>query len=400
MVKRMQIPDDVRAIFNDETMVEWDQEQDRTTLVIKPLDRKDYDKVKRVITDLGGKWDKKTQKHWFDYDPLAEVDAGEYSVDNDFFQTPFALALEMAEYVKGYTGMVVDPSAGLGVLPRAVKQACPEERSGLLVDELDPRRREELAKEFVVIEEPEGHNFLDSSYTPTVFIMNPPWSNYASVHHVKHAWNQVQAGGRVIALLSEAHWTSTHTNAIWFRGFLERLGDQAMAVEIGEWEFKGQNRAGKTVQRCRILILDKPMVKCTKCGTDLTPAQAKNQEHMPEPRCERCVRVARLYLSSTDYCKRYLKEESDLEILRAAWKGEKADQDRKTMIQAIESRIRKVSMECGAVPVYDLSTVEKKCGNCEHAVKPQTRSVLCDLARKRKQREMHGCPLWEWDSLR
>ena len=129
------------------------------------------------------------------------------------FATPPRLAWLAARACALATGeFVLEPSAGTGML--AVWAA--KSGSRLSLNEISPLRRDCLSAVFPAARVT-GHDaelideLLDPAITPSVVLMNPPYSHgierghdsRTGSRHLRSAWNRLASGGRLVAIMPE-----------------------------------------------------------------------------------------------------------------------------------------------------------------------------------------------------
>ena len=123
------------------------------------------------------------------------------------FPTPTALAKRMVEIADIQPDdRVLEPSAGTGMLAKAVRKAVPTAHLDLI--EIDPRLCSLLkAAGFEVT----CFDFMaaampicpDSERGHDRIIMNPPFANGAGIAHIKHALTFLRPGGRLVAICAD-----------------------------------------------------------------------------------------------------------------------------------------------------------------------------------------------------
>jgi hypothetical protein len=174
------------------------------------LDRKLYEKVNKVLTCLGGKWNRGAKGHVFETDPADMIDeailTGEVTdakKEFQFFETPKEIASQMialADIKKDDD--VGEPSAGQGAIADLIYGY-----NSLTVIELNPDNVKVLISK--------GYNVITADfltcYTSVAeakgifskIVMNPPFSRQQDIDHVTHAWNLLRDGGRLVSIMCE-----------------------------------------------------------------------------------------------------------------------------------------------------------------------------------------------------
>ena len=223
------------------------------------LDRDLYVKTNKVLEALGGKWNRKQKAHLFD-GPAEErleqvLETGQYvnaRVELGLFQTPLTVAEEAASRLAldecGAKPLVLEPSAGKGALIGAVLRRRPDARIAAV--EIDPRHKPDLqiVNTQVVIQD-----FLTLSPPSPMYeriIMNPPFGRQADIRHVLYAWEWLERGGRLVAIMS-AGWTFRTNNLS--RQFQQFVDDNGEYEPLPEGAFKSSGTGVRTV----LVTLDK-----------------------------------------------------------------------------------------------------------------------------------------------
>lgn len=197
------------------------------------LDRKLYLQTNDVLEAAGGKWDKRAKAHIFAGDAAEAIESlvltGQYTKVRDlraefgFFETPAALAQSVvvrADIRDGHT--VLEPSAGLGAIARALRMECPSLR---VLVEFEPGRAEALAiafptwtvicADFLALTPGEG---LPPRFDRIV--MNPPFAKRADIHHITKAASLLAPDGRLVAIASASVLFRTDRLAVDFRNLV------------------------------------------------------------------------------------------------------------------------------------------------------------------------------------
>ena len=171
-----------------------------------------------------------------------------------FFPTPRAIAERMVQEAHIEPGMsVLEPSAGNGALADVICELCPQ--AHVAVCELNYKLRELLSlKGYYVIQESDFLNYFVTNNGVNGWyriLMNPPFEKLADIDHVRHAYDCLKAGGRVVSIMSESTFFNSQKKAAEFREWLEEVG--GWSVELPADAFR---ESGTTV-KARIVVADK-----------------------------------------------------------------------------------------------------------------------------------------------
>lgn len=169
----------------------------------------------------------------------------------DFFPTPEATADAMVEAADIQPGMrVLEPSAGMGHIAERIRDAGVEP----LVAEVSGDRRELLeAKGFELA----GSDFMaitEGGYDR--ILMNPPFSDGRDIQHVRHAYDLLKPGGRLVALMGESAFTNQNKRATEFREWLESVG--GTEEKLAEGTFNDPSLPVNTGANARMVVIEKP----------------------------------------------------------------------------------------------------------------------------------------------
>ena len=210
------------------------------------LERKLYVEVNEALERIGGKWDKKQQRHVFATDPrpiLQDlIDGGVAPARNGlaYFPTPPAIVDLMLRAIDtgaetAATKPWLDPSCGDGVLLDAARafQSRHHWAAGVVGVEAEPSR--------AMAATGKGHmvfvgDFLALPPTPVygVILMNPPFAvegdGHAWIRHIAHAREHLAPASQLIAIAPASFLSSTHPAvAAWRKeaSLVERLPGDA-----------------------------------------------------------------------------------------------------------------------------------------------------------------------------
>lgn len=223
--------------------------------IVQQLDRPLYNKTAKVLTALGGKWNRKSQATLFNEEaaPLIAdaVTTGEY-VDAkqlyQFFETPREIAEQLCDLAGvGDNMLVLEPSAGRGAIADVAKNLG----ANVMCCEL----QEKLGKEL----EGKGYStmigdFMTLEPNPPVFdavVGNPPFTRGQDCAHVMRSFDLLEPG-RTLAMVTSVGWTfRTDRKAVEFREWFDEHG--VGSIDLPEGAFKSSG----TMVRTKIVVATK-----------------------------------------------------------------------------------------------------------------------------------------------
>lgn len=186
------------------------------------LDKALYAKVDKVLTTIGGKWNRHAGGHVFAGgfgDQLADALAAGEVVDvkktHEQFFTPVDLAARMVEMLDVQAHeLALEPSAGNGRIAARLLMA----KADVLAVEIDPQhipaleglRGPGLGNISVSIGDFMALPYIPAGGVlgrpaPAVVAMNPPFSRNQDIAHVRRAFDMLAHGGRLVSVMSP-HW--------------------------------------------------------------------------------------------------------------------------------------------------------------------------------------------------
>ena len=217
------------------------------------ISRPTYVAVDRVLQALGGRWSRKDRAHVFDGPAIDAIEpvlqSGEYTRDKQDlgqFDTPPSLAAAVVEAAGIEPGMsTLEPSAGGGNLVHCMLAAGASRIHAVEIYPKLARHLEQRFKSFSGDAAAEGQiveiserDFLtvDPEAVFDRVVMNPPFARQADIDHVRHAFEFLRPGGRVVAIMSAGTAFRTNRKAVEFRdlvassaGTIEALPDKSFA---------------------------------------------------------------------------------------------------------------------------------------------------------------------------
>ena len=180
-----------------------------------------------------------------------------------FFPTPPRLAAQLIDLAMiGPGHLVLEPSAGLGDLADAVKNAEPTATVHCI--EIRPSLQEILRlKGHTII----GDDFMSNdwfllSQLPNVrlgaydrIVMNAPFERGQDGEHTQRAFAALKPGGRMASIVSTMSYRRSDSKAQAFKTFLDRHAADILPVEPGA--FSGAAAFRNTGVACEIVLLHK-----------------------------------------------------------------------------------------------------------------------------------------------
>ncbi len=246
---QLRISEDVRGILSASTI-------DSMTIFLPPkqLDRKRYEQVNKILEAMGGKWNKKTKGHVFNFDPTDRLDevllTGQINnpktIKNGYFPTPLPIVRRLIELADIRPGMsVLEPSAGQGHIADELRKLDCE----LSVVEILPENQKVLASKGYKLWHDDFLDLRGTRYDRIV--MNPPFEKQQDIDHVLHAFDyMIGDRGKIVSVMSSGVLFRENRKTHGFRELIERNGS---------WERnpEGSFKASGTMVDTIIVTLEK-----------------------------------------------------------------------------------------------------------------------------------------------
>jgi hypothetical protein len=170
-----------------------------------------------------------------------------------FFPTPKPLVQKMIEAADIEKGQkILEPSAGKGDILDVLKEEHPEitdvkavEKVYTLANILKEKGYNTAVQDFMEYNEPADR-----------ILMNPPFEHGQDIDHVRHAYDLLNPGGRLVAIMSEGSFTRSGKKEVAFREWLDKVG--GTSEKIGSGAFTGAEAFRQTGVASRMVVIDKP----------------------------------------------------------------------------------------------------------------------------------------------
>jgi predicted RNA methylase len=213
------------------------------------LERKLYEKVNMVLSQIGGKWNRKQGGHVFEDDPADAIDeillTGQVldkKKEFQFFPTPKKIAEEicdMADINKKCD--CLEPSAGTGNIADIIMSYSPKSLTVVELDETNDRYLKNKYTQCFI-----GQDFLtwETKNRFDRILMNPPFSKKQDIKHILRAWELLKSKGILVSILSPSPFFCNDKLSQNFMEFLNK--NNAEIKDFNEGEFKESGTAIRT----------------------------------------------------------------------------------------------------------------------------------------------------------
>lgn len=171
-----------------------------------------------------------------------------------FFPTPSSVIDEMLELASiNSTHRVLEPSCGKGDILDAIRNRYPD--ADLHAMEFNHTLADVLAAKGHTVE---FGDFLEHAAQYDRIVMNPPFENGQDMDHVRHAYECLGPGGRVVSVMSEGSFFRADKKAAAFRDWLAAVG--GVSSELPADTFQGPEAFRQTSVRTRLVAIDKSSI--------------------------------------------------------------------------------------------------------------------------------------------
>ena len=206
----------------------------------------EYDSYKQYFEVMGGHWRESMKGFVFYLDQMERTKKARENELKQYFPTPEPIA-QMVVEMSGLCReaeleklRILEPSAGTGALLKelptrllfAVTAIEPDDRHWLLLRGLAPDVRTITFEEYYEIA-------MQKHDTYTHVIMNPPFSDGRDIKHVRMAYDLLDEGGRLVAIISEnsLYWDNEASRD--FKKWLQKKGAGVRCLPHGAFRESG-----------------------------------------------------------------------------------------------------------------------------------------------------------------
>ena len=191
-----------------------------------------------------------------------------------FFPTPKPTIETMLDRADIEEGMeVLEPSAGKGDIADSLKEAGHTPK----VIEIRPALQDILQlKGYEVV----GTDFLEHTKKYDRIVMNPPFEKGQDIDHVRHAYELLKSGGKLVSIMSESPFFRTEKKYQEFRDWFDEVGGESEKLTQA---FKGKESFRQTGVSGRIVEIEKLKTEPAKVEKEIEYEEEAITEPAPSP---------------------------------------------------------------------------------------------------------------------
>lgn len=215
------------------------------------LERSTYMKVNKVLTILGGKWNRKAKGHIFatGIPDVMVTKIPDEIVDKkkelQFFETPEKISQLLCDLVPiEQAKSVLEPSAGRGAILKIIKKRNID--INIFWCEIDMDNSIEILDNITchgIYGKSLGYDFMKiGSYDyhkVDCVVMNPPFTKQQDIDHVVHALKFLNPGGTLVAVMSPAIKFRTNKKTKEFLALIENYDYEIIDLPEGSFKKSG-----------------------------------------------------------------------------------------------------------------------------------------------------------------
>lgn len=148
---------------------------------------------------------------------------------------------------------VLEPSCGKGDIVDAIRAEHPD--ASLQAIEMNHTLSDILSAKG---HEVEFADFLEHRAIYDRIVMNPPFENGQDIAHIRHAFDLLAPGGRLVSVISEGPFFRVDNNSVAFRDWLEQV--RAKVERLPDDAFTGTQAFRETSVRTRLVTITKEAI--------------------------------------------------------------------------------------------------------------------------------------------
>jgi predicted RNA methylase len=210
------------------------------------LERKTYEAVNKVLTNIGGKWSRKEKGHVFDYEPgealenlVLTGETEDMKKKFQFFPTPRPVAEMMCDMAElgelTDIDFILEPSCGKGDLADVIYERC----QNLICNELNEEMKKYLDKKPYKVCFGDFLTVKDDVCGHERIIMNPPFARQQDIDHILKAYSLLSYDGILVSIASTSWEWRTNAKSVEFREWLSEVCAEITGVEAGAFKESG-----------------------------------------------------------------------------------------------------------------------------------------------------------------
>ncbi len=231
LTRTRKFDDDVLIVLRN---MQWNEDGLRGVIATQ-LDRDLYERANEALVAMGGRWIRQEKAHVFATDPRPSVEGlienGTLTVARDgFFETPREVVEQMLQMIR-VAGNVLEPSAGLG----AIADCLPIVQDHVFCIEKNEQRAKVLRDKGYHVTCMDFLKYGSASRFDTI-VMNPPFEEGQDADHIRHAYNLLARGGKMVSVVSVGPFFRKDRKSIAFRKWLRTVDYEVK--ELPENAFK------------------------------------------------------------------------------------------------------------------------------------------------------------------
>jgi len=264
----------------------WVVEAYQGTLVKAGITPGNFAEAKQVIMELAGEIDRAALERRQQADKVRSL----VGLLPGFFPTPPEVADQMLDLIsaevyqaasKGLTVRILEPSAGAGAIASRIMERWKGWPNGLIkleCVEINYTLRDYLAAQGFLLVGVDFMEFLPPDECRYDYVvMNPPFENHQDMRHIRHAYECLSPGGKVVSVISTGPFFNSDGESVGFCCWLEENGGYSYDLPPGSF-----NHSGSGVNT-RIVVIPKSLEEPEPIPA---PMQVTKPEPKPQPQAE------------------------------------------------------------------------------------------------------------------